>query len=233
MAESIVVAPRFCGPPTSGNGGYCSGLLAKFLPGTARVTLRRPIPLDRRMVVERASTGSVRLMDGENVVADAEPAELALEIPVPLTFAQAEAAAAAYPGLRSHAFPSCFVCGPQNAEGLRIYSGPVDAHNQVAAPWTPQDSCFDGNGSLRPEFVWAALDCPGYWAAMLGGQPRAALLGQFTVKQDQQVRRGERCIVVGWPIARNERKHRVGTALVTADGRRLAMGLGLWIEPRT
>jgi hypothetical protein len=35
----------------------------------------------------------------------------------------------------------------------------------------------------------------------------------------QRVAAGERCVVIGWPIGRDGRKHHVGTALVT---RRLA-----------
>jgi hypothetical protein len=45
----IVIAPRFAGPPRSGNGGYTCGLPASVLspaPGAGvRVTLRRPPPL--------------------------------------------------------------------------------------------------------------------------------------------------------------------------------------------
>lgn len=230
MTASITIAPHFCGPPTSGNGGYCSGVLARFVEGTARVTLRKPIPLSRPLAIERRPSGSVRMLDGPTIIADAERTELALETPAPPTLAQAEAAAAQYPGSRAHAFPTCYVCGPQNAEGLRIYSGPVAGLNQVAAPWTPQPSHAGGNGTVQPEFVWAALDCPGYWAAMLGGRARMALLGQFTVKIERPVRPGEPHIVMGWRMDGHERKHRTGTALFTADGRRLAIALGIWIE---
>lgn len=230
MADSIIIAPHFCGPPTSGNGGYSSGALARFVEGTARVTLRKPIPLGRPLAIERRPSGSVRMLDGATIIADAERTELNLEAPAPPSLAQAEAAAAAYPGLRAHAFPTCYVCGPANEQGLRIYSGAVAGHNQVAAPWTPQASLADGSGAVQPEFVWAALDCPGYWAAMLGRPPRMALLGQFTVKIEQPVRAGEPHVVVGWPVASDQRKHRTGTALFSGDGRRLAVALGVWIE---
>jgi hypothetical protein len=233
MTESITIGQKFCGPPTSGNGGYLSGRLARFLPGTARVTLRKPIPLERPLAVERRPSGAVRLWDGQTIVADAESAQFVLDVPAPPTLAQAEVAAADYPGHRSHAFPGCFVCGPQNAAGLRIFSGPVAGANQVAAPWTPGETFSDGKGTVRPEFLWAALDCPGYWAAMLGESPRVALLGQLTARLDAPVRVGEPCIVIGWPLTRAGRKQTVGTALFNSSGHLCGLAQGVWIEPQT
>ena len=84
---------------------------------------------------------------------------------------------------------------------------------------------------MRAEFLWAALDCPGFWAAMLGETPRMALLGQMTVRLDGPVRVGEPCIVLGWPLVRSGRKHRVGTALFTATGELRGRALAIWIEP--
>jgi len=232
VTESVSFAAQFCGPPTSANGGYCSGVLARFLEGTARVTLRKPIPLEKALSVARQPSGAVRLLDGAVIVADAEPAELALETPPPPTLAQAEAAAAEYPGLRSHAFPTCFVCGPQNAQGLHIFSGPVAGHDLVAAPWRPAAAHASGDGRVRLELLWAVLDCPGFWASMLGGRARPALLGQFTVQIEQPVRAGETYILAGWPVSRMGRKHRVGTALFSASGARLAGASAVWIEPQ-
>jgi len=42
MTETLTVARRFCGPPTSGNGGYVSGLVAGLIGGPATVTLKAP-----------------------------------------------------------------------------------------------------------------------------------------------------------------------------------------------
>lgn len=42
MTGSLVVARRFCGPPDSGNAGYVCGLIAGFLDGPVKVTLRLP-----------------------------------------------------------------------------------------------------------------------------------------------------------------------------------------------
>ena len=49
--DEVVIARRFCGPPTSANGGYACGLVAGLLDGRARVTLRSPPPLDRPLQI--------------------------------------------------------------------------------------------------------------------------------------------------------------------------------------
>src|SRR5207342_3763085 len=59
MTGSLVIAPRFCGPPDCGNGGYVCGLIAAYLDGQAEITLRRPPPLATPMAVDRDGQGSV------------------------------------------------------------------------------------------------------------------------------------------------------------------------------
>jgi hypothetical protein len=51
MMAPLVIAPRFCGPPDSGNGGYVCGLIAGRLDGQAEITLRAPPPLATPMTV--------------------------------------------------------------------------------------------------------------------------------------------------------------------------------------
>ena len=58
--ERVVVAERFEGPPGCANGGYVCGLLAAHMaPGPLRVTLRRPVPLERPLSL--AAIGRERL----------------------------------------------------------------------------------------------------------------------------------------------------------------------------
>jgi hypothetical protein len=64
MMAPLVIAPRFCGPPGSGNGGYACGLVAASLGGQAEITLRAPPPLAAPMTVERAAEGSIRVLHG-------------------------------------------------------------------------------------------------------------------------------------------------------------------------
>ena len=82
---------------------------------------------------------------------------------------------------------------------------------------------------LRPEFVWAALDCPGGFAA---GYPETTLLlGRLAARIDRLPEAGERCVAMGWQLGVEGRKH-LGTALVS--GREiLARARATWIVPRT
>ena len=227
MAETVRIDRRFRGPPDSGNGGYVCGLVGKALGGSeCEVTLHAPPPLDRDLRLE-VGADAARLLDGETLIASASRAEVALEIPSPPSTVEAEAATACFVGHEHHIFPACFVCGPDRVEGdgLRIFAGPSGA--QVAAAWTPDPSLFE-DGALRSEFVWAALDCPGYFA--VEEQARPALLGRLAVKILEPGIGPGRLIVTGWPISSEGRKHLAGTALHAADGRLLAFGRATWIR---
>lgn len=230
MTEPIVITGRYCGPSESGNGGYTCGRLASVLSGTVEVTLRRPPPLDRRLDVLRQPAG-IALVDGESVVAEARLAELDLEAPVSPGLGAAADASSRYRGLSEHAFPHCFVCGPQRdiGDGLRIFPGEVDHEGMVAAPWTPQAWLGDASATVRREFVWAALDCPGAWA-WLGDQAATLVLGRLTVAIDAPARAGRPHVVAGWRMGQDGRKHYAGTALYRADGTVCARGKATWIE---
>ena len=93
---------------------------------------------------------------------------LELELPNCPTLAQAEHAAAAFPGFKSHLFPRCFVCGParEAGDGLRIFSSPLQGQTLHAAPWVPHESLADDRGDVATEFLWAALDCPSGFAVL-------------------------------------------------------------------
>ena len=221
----LVVEPRFNGPPGSANGGYTCGLLAEAAGRPVEVTLRRPPPLARPLDVVHAD-GAVRLLDGEALVAEAVPAEVDLEPPPPVAPDEAARAAARYPGFERHAFPTCFVCGPDRREGdgLRIFAGPVSGRDVFAAPWVAPDE-------VAPPLVWAALDCPG--AIAVGFPARGeTLLGRFAVRIDRIPEPGEECVVVAWPLGEDGRKLYAGTALYSADGDPLAVARATWIEPR-
>src|SRR5690349_15896334 len=129
-----MIERRYCGPPDSGNGGYSCGVVAALLDQPAEVTLRRPPPLDRPLAVERAGDG-VRVLDGDQPVAEARPAALALEVPPPPSFAEATAATEHYRWRERHPFPTCFVCGPARApgDGLCIFPGAVAGRELAAA----------------------------------------------------------------------------------------------------
>lgn len=218
----VVIEHKFRGPSGSANGGYTCGVLASFMHGPAEVTVRLPPPLERRLDVE--IDGGLRLLDGEAVVAEAVAAELGLDVPEPVSFEQA--AAAALPvGDRESAFPECFVCGWKREDGMRIYAGPVEGRELVAATWTPREEF------VSREFVWAALDCPGAYAVEVGrrGNP---VLGRLTARVEHLPHAGERCVVMGWPLGADGRKLHAGTAVLGDDGRVLGAARAIWILPR-
>ena len=231
MSEAtLVIETRYQGPPQSGNGGYVCGRLAAFLDGPAAVRLREPPPLEVPLSVERTADGAALVHEGRTI-AEARPVELPRQIPAAPTPAQAETAARAYAGFESHWFPSCFVCGPKRkvGDGLRIFAGAVDGADLVASTWTPDASLGDAAGRVRPEFLWAALDCPGGFAFEPPAEG-AILLGELAVALDGEVAVGEPCVVVGWETGHDGRKHHTGTALYDASGACRGMGRAIWLE---
>jgi hypothetical protein len=234
---TLAIAGRFCGPPGSGNGGYVAGRLAAMLgyPGPVEVTLRRSVPLDRVLRVDGG-----RLLDEDGTPLAEARAASAHDLPPAPRPPGLDAAAAAsrhFIGFRAHGVRGCFVCGTSRPEGdgLRIFPGAEPAQagreRQVAAPWTADASLAGPDGAARPEFVWAALDCPGAFALMAGERAEAMLLGRITARLAGRVRVGERCVVIGWPIGAEGRKRFAGTAVFGADGALRGIARAVWFTP--
>jgi hypothetical protein len=218
----LVIDRKFRGPTDSANGGYTCGLLASFMHGPAEVTLRLPPPLDRPLEVD--TDGKLELRHREKLVAEASPTVVDLDVPEQISFE--EAAAAALPeGDRDSAFPECFVCGWRREDGMRIYPGPVASRDFFAATWVPKADW------ISPEFVWAALDCPGAYALHFGqrGNP---VLGRLSAHVEHLPHPGERCVVLAWPLGEEGRKLYAGTAVYGQDGRVLGSARATWIVPR-
>ena len=226
-SRQLRIERRFHGPPDSGNGGYVAGLVAGALGGSGcTVTLHRPPPLDRLLELRTEAEGA-ELRDGDERVAAALREQLDLDIPVPPALADARDAQQRYVGRQRHRFPSCFVCGPDRVpgDGLAIYPG--DVGGQVAATWTPGADLAGEAGKVSREFLWAALDCPGYFAVEEAAA--LALLGRMSARVERDVPAGEPLIVTGWPIASEGRKHHVGTALHDGGGALVACARSTWI----
>jgi hypothetical protein len=202
-ASAVTVKDRFCGAPHLASGGYVAGLLGRLLERPARVSLEHPVPLDRAFGIERGAHGELVLTDGAVTLAHAEPATLQVEPPAPVSYAEAEWASERYLGFTEHSTPSCFVCGPARewGDGLAIYPGPIPGRRLVAAPWAPDPSLFDRRGTVRAEFVWAALDCPIGFALLEAFGRHKVTLSQLTVSVIQPLPVGERFVVMGWPFA--------------------------------
>lgn len=222
------IARRFRGPRRSGNGGYVAGALARHLGGAAAVRLKAPPPLDTTLDIALEG-GGARLLHGSTVVAEARAARLELQAPPAPPFQDAEQAAKSYSGFEHHPLPECFVCGPQREAGdaLRIF--PSTLGELFVAPWIPHASLADAAGSVAPEFLWAALDCPGGFAVFHPGG-KLIVLGELCARIEGSVRPGERCVVAGWELAREGRKRHAGSAVYGEDGRPVAVGRATWIE---
>lgn len=228
---TLAVAARFNGPNGAGQGGYSAGLLAAELDGPTVVSLRSPVPLDRPLQLVRED-GTVRAFDGDTLVATAEPAPaLDLAPPAPVSLAEARAATERYVAHRDGPFSNCFVCGADRADRLGVCAGPVAGRELVASPWTPPQWTAGPDGVVRPEFVWAVLDCPTYFAAY--GEE---LVMSFLVRQQAEVRApiraGVEHVVISWPLAAAGRKRSAAAALLDAAGTVLALGEALMVEPR-
>lgn len=224
MQHSIVIAARYNGPPGSGNGGYTCGVVAGLFGdglGPVEVTLRRPPPLERPLRVDRAGD-VVRVLD-DALVAEARPADLELDVPAAVGHAEAELASARYAGFEGHAFPTCFVCGPARGAG-DVFAGPVSGkRGLLAAPWVAREPAR--------ELAWAALDCPGAFAAGFGERGEL-LLGRMTAHLHDLPRPGERCVVQAWPLGADGRKLHAATALFGQEGRLIGRARQVWIAPR-
>lgn len=228
--QHITIAQRFCGPPQSGNGGYVAGLLAKAKGGPCQVTLHAPPPLDRALQLV-SSADDLQLKDGDTLLATAKAYALNTSVPPAPDLQSALTAQTGFEGFQQHGLPGCFVCGTlrQPEDGLRIYAGPTDASaNQVAAVWQPDMTLDDGKGMVASEFLWAALDCPGFFAVKR--QSGTALLGRFAARLLVPVEIGETLIVSGWAIGHEGRKHHAGTALYRQDGTPVAHAEATWIS---
>jgi hypothetical protein len=180
----------------------------------------------------RAETDGARarLMFGEVELATAERAELSITVPAPPNLAEAVAAEARF-DQSAHVYPGCFVCGPNRdpGDGWRIFPGPI-AEDRVAASWTPAAEFADESGAVRPEFVWAALDCPGYFAVQEAAG--LALLGRMGVVIHRPVPVETHLVIQGWGEGSEGRKHHAGTAIHDAAGELLAAASQTWVTLR-
>jgi hypothetical protein len=216
---AIVIDRRYRGPDDSANGGYAAGLFALVHGGeVVEVTLRQPPPLETPLELRGG-----RVLARDRLVAEVREGELGVSPPDRVAFG--DAVAAASPDLGSP-FRQCFVCGyARGDDALHIHAGPVEGRPVHAAPWVV------GEDVVGPEFVWAALDCPGAYATGVPGRG-TVVLGRLTARVDRAPEAGEECVVVARSLGSDGRKHGAVTALFTAAGELLGLARALWIEPR-
>jgi hypothetical protein len=235
VPETLTIPARFNGPPASANGGYTCGLVAGLVGAEeVSVSLRLPPPVDKPLSVAREGD-QVELRDGDARVAEGGPAELLLEVPDPISPEEAAAASAAGRDhwCDHHPFPTCFACGPERdpGDGLRLFPGEL-RDGMFATPWTPDESLDDGTGHVRPECIWAALDCPTSAPVANFASGPAMVLARLTARLGASVEVGEHHAILSWPLAVDGRKHAGACALFDSTGRLLCASQALWIEVR-
>ncbi len=216
----VRIGARFAGPPGAANGGFLAGTLAG--EGPARVTIRRPVPVEDDLVLEG---GELREARGERdeatpPLAVVEPVERVDVGEVPrVTHDEAREAAAATPLAADHPFPRCFGCGPAHPDGLHCLAGEV-RDGVWAVPWTP--------GEASSPFVWSALDCPSSAPVVpVDGHPphvlgriEGAILGPVAV--------GEPHVVVAWALGADGRRKHSASALLDPSGEPVAVARATW-----
>jgi len=237
MDATITIPSRFCGPPSSANGGYSCGVTALArTDGPATVMLRRPPPLDRPQRVERTREG-VTLHDRDNLVAEGRGTDDAVAPPPPVTYDSAQRAAEQFDldhYAEEHAFPTCFTCGParHDGDGLRVFPAATGRRDRLVVwPWVPEPSVADEDGLVLGTVIWAVLDCPGGWAWTDATQPLPppAVLGRMTATIHRRPNIGEQLVVAGWPITANGRKRLSGSVVWSANGTVLAASEATWV----
>ena len=230
----VTIPRRFNGPASSGNGGYSAGLLAQFIEGPAEVKLRVPPPLEQPLDISQ-SEGEWRMLDGETLVAEAEPTQVDIQVPEPVSFQEAKAATERYLGFEFHAAPRCFVCGPDRMDdGLKIFPGSTGS--QVASPWVPAEEFAGPDGSIRLPIVWGALDCPGAFASQTAdpeGMPYFPALGTMAAEIYEPIRPGQRLVVSSWHLRSEGRRLFTESAIHDESGQLMAVARHIEIKVPT
>jgi hypothetical protein len=190
----------------------------------AQIKLKRPVTPGRAFFLRKTGYDLVELHDPDGPLAEGSPSDLKLDVPRPVSLAEAEAASHRFPGHDRHLFPGCFACGPEREEGdgLHVFPGPVAGRRLVAAPWTPPEASADDSGRVPNELAWAAMDCTQLWALMVHAPtatPDRVVTASLAARVEGPVMAGERHVVIGWPIGRVGRKWSAGAAVFGADGR--------------
>ena len=115
---------------------------------------------------------------------------------------------------------------------MRIFpgiSGEAAGGHVFACGWQPAREFADGDGNIKPEFIWSAMDCPTGFA---GGFPYMCKLvtGRLAVKLVAPVQAEEKCVIMSWPVGIDGRKHHAAAALFGEDGSVRAEAKATWIK---
>jgi hypothetical protein len=233
VTDTLRIPAFFNGPPESGNGGYTCGRVAELVDAeVSEVSLRSPPPLETALEVVREGD-RVSVVHGDTLVAEGAPSDLLVDMPDPVPASEVEAAQAAgrEQWAKGHPFPTCVVCGPARPDGFGIVPAALPGRNGLfGATWTPSEASDDGQGLVRTELVWAALDCPTSAPVANFGDGPAMVLASLTARLGCPLRVGEPHTILSWALGEDGRKRWSAAALYDSDGILTCASRALWIE---
>ena len=110
-----------------------------------------------------------------------------------------------------------------------VMDSPLPFH----AIWTASQTAIkstsrDDKGIVRPEFFWAALDCPSGFATGIGPK-RIAMLGKLALEIVAPVEVDQRCVITSWPLGSEGRKLYGASALFSEHGALQAYAKATWV----
>lgn len=233
---------RFNGPPNSGNGGYVAGKIAELVGLPCEVTLRKPPPLDKTLIL-RLIDKVGEVFSGDSLiatVASSSPVKNNLEL-IDYESAKLAAISGLQRRIKSNIFSTCFVCGPDRKEGdgLRLFADTppsclIDGNlKPVAVAWKPSAKLSSNGETIDEAYIWAAMDCPSAVAINNTGDETpeqiACLLGRFRNTVFRRPEIDEHCVVVAQMTHRDRRKIFCDVSLFGGRGDLLAAGHTTWI----
>ena len=246
LVRDLTVPVGLDGPPGILQGGLAAGVAAPVArlvdrfgaPLTRlRTRLHAPTPLGRTVQARvRAGDGPAHYLvethhDGR-LLTSAE-VELAGHDPAPLGLDLLELATVRLPEAQpQHAYPTCFVCGPEpeHPYGLHLHPRP-GAPGTIVQPWIPAEA-LGTDRDVDPMVVAAVLDCPTVWAAIepiRAAGAVGALLAGFEVQYHRDVPVEEPVRVVARFDAIDGRKVRARAAVVDEEGTCYALASALHV----
>lgn len=232
---TLHVADHLVGPPAIVQGGIASTLAVAAVraadPGAAPVTtvdarLHRPTPAGRDLAVTSVRT-AVGRHDVEVTAGGATTVTATVVMAGPADPPHVPDLVALADGpipepYHQDAFPGCWVCGPDNADGLQLLPS-FARPDVVRQSWWPQDVVEDTTnpGFVDPVVIAAVLDCPTVWSALphlTANDWPYALLSGFRVRYGQPLPMGDGARIVGHPDRLDGRKIESRAAILGEDG---------------
>lgn len=236
LVRELVTPPGLDGPDGILQGGFAAGVCIDIARAADRhgapltaldARLHAPTPLGRRLqarvrAADLAAHYEVETRDGDQLLVSAH-VELAGHEPASRAFDLLELATVPVPpATRSHAFPSCWVCGSEPSHPLAQHLYPRHvATGAVSIPWVADEQLGDDRLVIDPLVVSAVLDCPTVWASIDHIQSLGhvgALLAGYHLRIMRDAPVMEPLRVVARADDLDGRKIRARGALVDEDG---------------